>query len=244
MRKPVSEKCHLRNPTKNELKRLQVWVWLFLIASIIGGILAIKQRVYWHVGAKPPSRSHLYANALDTTIHVRINGQDLDIPRSYFRSRIPQDGEETEGVVLSAMYFDFGPLTDSESSLWKKGQANKVIDIFPQNPTRLNEFQRMLVGSMKHSLATEYKADLYGLKVYVGIKETKGEARTYYVEGSVENPVSFISCTSEKLASNPQCEHRYEYGYLHVQLDYAKELLPEWKIIKEKSTNLIASFYR
>lgn len=240
-----SSKEKLNRPTEKQLKRLRLWVWVFLIASIVGGLLAIKQRVYWKFGAEPPSLNHLYANALDKTILIYINDEALEVPLAYFDKIIPKDGEKTDGIFLIAMYPHFGPLKESQQDLWEKGVLHtQTLRLSIYDPNRYADMAKAVEVTKHVHHATEYIGKSFGLNHFSQPSSPKADGNDVYVEGDNESPVSYIQCSHTPVVEKPGCIHHFLLGKLLVKTKYSMEHLSEWKAIQEKSVSLIETFRR
>lgn len=174
-------------------------------------------------------------------IQTHLDDHQFFVPKAYLHRR----GKILDtSILLSAMFPEFVPIQDDPQNLWKQGEWHKNVDVQIRNvpkPAGAKESAKITVNSLK---ALEISSVEYGLIHQTQPKDVTSDLWDVWLEKGQDGEVfSYTTCT-EKLTqeSVPQCSHHMYWNKFHVQTDFDKRLLPEWKKIKDNTLALLESF--
>lgn len=227
-----------------EMKRLRRWVWIFVAVSVVVGIAHSCNGIYKRFNPDSPyvQAKRAADDPMALTRHVRINGVDLRIPIPYFESRIPGEGEQTD-ALLQTMYPGFGPLRESRRAIRERGEWYRNVRWLIQDSSKRKNIDELLPSAMQSNDATGFVRVEHGLHYYTQPEGVKN-SHEMWIEGDLQNPVSFITCSKQDQINVPQCAHLVWQGRLFYRISYDRRMLAEWQAIRAGILGLTADFTR
>lgn len=190
-----------------------------------------------------PEKNNSLSSKNTRIIEGQINDVTYFIPENYF---VPTSKSILhDSFYLRAIYPQFAPITIDMQTLWDLNLQHRKIDILAQyapNALPPDQFVKSVIdGTWK---AYEIVGEEYGLIHQTQPEGYNQDNHDMWIEKKDRSYVSYVNC-SKKLSeiSVPHCsDHFFKDGF-HVKVNFDKRLLPEWKIIREKTIDLIDSFH-
>lgn len=207
---------------------LKVFIWSFLVACFL-------------LTACLPSN-----DALSDIKHYRIGQHDLYIPYAYVRFGYTSVGVGGDSGLIQAYYPGGAPVLEDTNVLFRRGLWYKNVRILFTDLAKYPSFnlEKVLQKNIELYGATTSVGDQYGLMYQTQPPSTEHTwPNELWIEKDRHASVSFISCR-EKYADGvvPQCTHHFYDDRFWYQISYDKQLLQEWRLIRENVLALMASF--
>jgi len=238
-------------PPEVNRKRLRLYVWIFLIVSLLSMAFQGLWSEYRRYNPMSPAEYVNKKHAKDPyspSKHVRINGVDYAIPLGYFWLKVPVYTQST-GFGFTAILPDLAILPVSERRLYEEKRYDNVIRMLANDPTLIWNPERDPKKGPDLEKAAEFSMEQthhralidhqFGLEVY-GL--AKGERAAWK-----ESDVPLIHRENGKIATviscgQRLCAHSFYDGYLTYQLSYFAVNLRDWKKIQDKVSQLFRGF--
>jgi hypothetical protein len=239
---------HRADITPAYAKRLRSWVLVFLVFSIASSVIGIESGLYKKFNPVPyyVQARKLSKDPMAVKRQVRINGVDLWIPAAYYKSGHLPGKVQQKDVLLTVMYPSFTPLKERPQALLKKGMW------FEHHVTFLIQDRSVMISVQdKHKSlvsfldATYPRGEKYGGPEYfTPPPDSRFDRGELYLDKDNNELVGLIRCNGDDDGPNPQCSYQLWHQHFLYQMNFDKDLLPQWNDIKKKTLALTEQFKR
>jgi hypothetical protein len=176
---------------------------------------------------------------------VTIGSHHLSIAANYFDYPLDEGGIEKQ-ISLVALWPGLEPKTEENTVEFSKvpGWGRRVRMLVTDLAQTTSVALRYEIPSESHGpfVRAERRFGLTQYKQDVNIEKTGRSRREHYVIDSEEAVQTFLSCRIEGSVPEPGCSHLFDSDGLLYELNYSKDLLPNWLEIQNSAENLIKSF--
>lgn len=181
----------------------------------------------------PPSRG----GERPEIVRATIGAQEYFVPRAYLT--LPGKGLPPTSIYVLAFYPDFRPAWDSHNTIWKEGKWKQNINILAAYSPSPAPIEAQLNSAIALLHATEPKGREHGLDHFTQPDGEVQDHRDIWIERSQDNlaAASYVTCGDKKCALYFSWNSNF-----FVTTSFFRSLLPEWKLIKGESVDLLDSF--
>ena len=175
-------------------------------------------------------------------VKVTLGQNTLFIPRLYFDSPFLVEESAIRLIVFNS---DFDPLPDSPEMLWDHPDWDNHISMLMQaypKPISIDQNANSLIKFFK---AYKVIGEEYGLIRRAQQDGIPQDGDDIWLEKDRADSAikSFIVCREKyNEIVVPKCDQYVQFKGIHIQNNFDKRLLPEWKKIKDNTVSLIQSF--
>jgi len=169
-----------------------------------------------------------------------ISGSEYCVPRSYLRSG---SDDKSESLLLYVVFPEMKPDTDGYYSQEEGGIGYNRLKVLILSQKDMRPLEEVAEERKEFLQVKSVATDTEGLNFFKQPENASNDSGDLYTEEKEGRLLSYIACSKEITSiSVPQCVQSRFYKNLSLQITYDKRLLPEWKSMDDKTTDLIDSF--
>lgn len=170
-------------------------------------------------------------------VHTRIGGRDFYVPHNFFRHPQIGCGAEESGMLLRVLLPDLKPYSEETKEIFAAQRGwDMQMNILLGRP-KLRPFEELISDYLKEAAAQPPSAETHGL--FHGRHE-HGDDVFFHRDGL--RVTQLIRCRPVQPDRSPDCGHYFKFAGYDIKITYGRKHLPNWRLIEDSTTGLLASF--
>jgi hypothetical protein len=193
--------------------------------------------------------SHRYSDYLPpstfstdpTPVHLVLNGHRLTFSRAHLQYQSQWAGGPVSEIFVNALLPDFEPPTKANLQEFLRAGHGRIIDVNFTDSRRLNDINAYKAWRFSYIQPRSVTIKMHGL---VGFNTGGGaySGMNIFIPEEPHPDIEFFECDIKiGLVVSPSCKVLFFYNSeVHVDYDYSRDFLPQWKEIHDGVRHFIA----
>ena len=214
---------------------------LFVLSSaailFLGGAIPVGGSSHRYSDYLPPST----VSTDPTPVHLVLNGHRLTFSRAHLQYQSQWAGGPVSEIFVNALLPGFEPPTKTNLQEFLRPGHGRIIDVNFTDARRLNDMNAYKAWRFSYIQPRSVTIKMHGL---VGFNTSGGaySGMNILIPEEPHPDIDFFECDIKiGLVVSPSCKVLFFYNSeVHVDYDYSRDFLPQWKEIHDGVRRFIA----